>query len=118
MSWDIVLFITNQHITSIDQVDENQFIAIDFDEIISEHFGESFSGDGYSIDFYPDEEPAGTKMISLDGEKALFEIAVLAQKQQWQVFDTSLGVMLDLENPEKNGFTNFQKYLQKVLGKE
>ncbi len=32
-----------------------------------------------------------------------------------KLFDTGNGEMLDLENPEKNGYDNFQSYLQQVL---
>ncbi|MEO7977091.1 hypothetical protein [Flavobacterium sp.] len=117
MSWDIVLFNSVQKINVIDEVDEEKLIPIAFDKIISEHFGLEESGemkgDDFSIDFYKDDEPVSNKMISLYGEKALFEIARLAKIQNWQIFDTSLNKMIDLENLTENGFANFQSYLQK-----
>ncbi|WP_165830190.1 hypothetical protein [Flavobacterium hydrophilum] len=57
-------------------------------------------------------------MISLYGEQALFEIAKLAKIQNWQIYDTGLSKMLDLENLSENGFANFLIYLQKVLNRE
>lgn len=122
MSWDIVLFSSAQKISSIDEIDEKKFIPINFDKIISDHFdieqsGE-INGNGFSIDFYMDDELVSNKMISLYGEKALFEIAKLAKIQNWQIYDTSLNKMIDLENLSKNGFANFQGYLQKILNKE
>ena len=122
MSWDIVLFNSVQKINAINEVDEEKLIPIAFDKIISEYFGAKESseikGDGFSIDFYMDDEPVSNKMISLYGEKALFEIARLAKIQNWQIFDTSLNKMIDLENLTENGFANFQSYLEKVLNKE
>lgn len=119
MSWDIVLFNSVQKINAIDEVDEEKLIPVAFDKIISEYFGvkesSEIKGDGFSIDFYMDDEPVSNKMISLYGEKALFEIARLAKIQNWQIFDTSLNKMLDLENLSENGFADFQSYLQKVF---
>lgn len=122
MSWDIVLFNSKQKINTIDEVDEEQFIPVYFDKIISEHFNleesDSIKGDDFSIDFYMNDELVSNKMISLYGEKALFEIARLAKIQNWQIYDTSLNKMIDLENLHENGFSNFQSYLQKILHKK
>jgi hypothetical protein len=54
-------------------------------------------------------------MLSLYGEKGLFEIIALARKHKWQIFDTGNGQMLDLENPANNGYENFRSYLEHVL---
>lgn len=119
MSWDIILFNSSQKINSIEEIDEQAFIQTDFDSIISEYFGskegEKIKEIDSSIDFYTDDAPVSNKMISLYSEKALFEIAKLAKIQNWQIYDTSLSKMLDLENASQNGFANFQNYLQKVL---
>lgn len=121
MSWDIVIFSSAQKIDSIDEIDAAKFIPINFDKIISDHFSIEQSGEikgnGFSIDFYTDEGPVSNKMISLYGENALFEIAKLAKIQNWQIYDTSLNEMIDLENLSVNGFSNFQNYLQIVLNK-
>ena len=119
MSWDIILFNSSQKINSIEEIDEQALIQTDFDSIISEYFGskegEEIKEIDFSIDFYTDDAPVSNKMISLYSEKALFEIAKLAKIQNWQIYDTSLSKMLDLENASQNGFANFQNYLQKVL---
>jgi ABC-type Fe2+-enterobactin transport system substrate-binding protein len=54
-------------------------------------------------------------MLSLYGENGLYELVVLAKKHNWQIFDTGLGQMIDLENPSNNGFENFQDYLKQIL---
>ncbi|MDQ2862493.1 MAG: hypothetical protein M3R50_02375 [Bacteroidota bacterium] len=46
---------------------------------------------------------------------ALYALIEVAQKQKWQIFDTGLGEMIDLDNPSKNGYQNFQEYLSYVL---
>lgn len=40
-------------------------------------------------------------MISLYGESGLFELIELAKMYGWQIFETGLGEMIDLDNPEK-----------------
>lgn len=120
MSWDIVLFSSAQKIGSIEEVDESMFIETDFCEVLDAHFG-SVKEDAkenkdkdYSIDYYTDDEPVSNKMISLYGENALFELVIVAKKQGWQIFDTSLNEMIDMENPANNGYENFQLYLKKI----
>lgn len=123
MSWDIVLFSSTQKIESIDEVDESMFIETDFCEILDAHFGPAKEEDDsvavndkdYSIDYYTDDELVSNKMISLYGENALYEVVIVAKKQGWQIFDTSLNEMIDLENPANNGYGNFQLYLKKIL---
>jgi hypothetical protein len=55
-------------------------------------------------------------MVNLYGENAIYAIAHLARTIGWQVFDTGLGEMLDLDDLSKNGYDNFQNYLRHVLG--
>lgn len=120
MSWDVVLFSSSQKINSIEEVDESMFIETDFCEVLNTHFGQAkedsieSNGKDYSIDYYTDEEPVSNKMISLCGENALYELVIVAKKHGWQIFDTSLNAMIDMENPAKNGYENFQSYLNKI----
>ncbi|WP_163398817.1 hypothetical protein [Flavobacterium fluviatile] len=120
MSWDVVLFSSSQKINSIEEVDESMFIETDFCEVLNTHFGlakeDSIENNrkDYSIDYYTDEEPVSNKMISLYGENALYELVIVAKKHGWQIFDTSLNAMIDIENPAKNGYENFQSYLNKI----
>lgn len=59
--------------------------------------------------------PVSNKMLSLYGENGLYELVTLARKNNWQIFDTGDGQMIDLENPAINGYENFQSYLKHVL---
>lgn len=123
MSWDIILFSSKQKIDSIEDVDDSQFEPMDFCEILENSFSEilinenhrEIKGKDFSIDFFTDEEPVSNKMISLYGENGLFELIELSKKYGWQIFDTGLGKMIDLYNPEKNGYENHKKYVEQIL---
>ncbi|KAF2332904.1 hypothetical protein [Flavobacterium ginsenosidimutans] len=130
MSWDIVLFNSAEKIISIQDLDEEKLLPIDFDKILLENcstknaedqknknsskdfFSDSINDD---INFFFDDEPSSNKMISLYSEEALFKIIELAKLHNWQIFDTSLGEMLDLENPEKNGYSNHKNYVSQIM---
>jgi len=58
------------------------------------------------------------KILSLYGENGLYELVALAKEHNWQIFDTGLGQMINLEDPSKNGYENFQSYLRHVLKKQ
>lgn len=125
MSWDIVLFNSKQKIKAIEEIEENSLEPTDFTKILESAFSEivkrdnhrEIKGKDFAIDFFTDEEPVSNKMISLYGENALFELIELSKKRGWQIFDCGLGDMIDLENPEKNGFENHKKYVSHVIGK-
>ena len=44
-----------------------------------------------------------------------FELIELAKKYGWQIFDTGLGEMIDLDNPEKNGYENHREYVEQIM---
>ena len=123
MSWDIILFNTNQKIDSIEDVDESQFEPINFSHILESSFNEivkddnhrEIKGKDFSIDFFTDEELESNKMLSLYGENGLFELIELAKQYGWQIFDTGLGEMINLDNPEKNGYENHRKYVEQII---
>lgn len=123
MSWSIVLFNSNQQIPSDLDFDENILKPISFSDIIERSFPEikmqdnhrEIKGIDYSIDFFIDQEPTGTKMINLYGENGLFEMIELAKIHDWQIYDTSLNEFIDLENPETNGFENHKKYVEQII---
>ena len=50
-----------------------------------------------------------------NGEKGLFELVQLAKKQGWQIYDSGLSAMIDLNNPKKNGYENFKKYVNHIV---
>jgi len=57
------------------------------------------------------------KILSLYGENGLFELIEIAKRQGWQIFDTELGSMIDLDNPENNGYKNHRKYVEQIMKK-
>ncbi len=123
MSWDVFLFNTKQQVDSIEELDDALMEQTDFCAIFENHFPEivrnedhrSVQGKDFSIDYFTDDTPVTNKMLSLYGENALYELIFLAKKHQWQIFDTYLGGMVDLEKPEQNGYENFQQYLQQIM---
>ena len=124
MSWDIVLFNSKQKIESVEEVDESHLIDTDFDSAFQSHFenivvdesAKTIESPDFSIVYYSDE-PASNAIVNLYGENAFYELVILAKKHDWQLFDTSMGQMVDLENPTANGCENFQNYLKQVLSK-
>ena len=123
MSWDVVIFSSKQKINLIEEIDEEQFIPIDFNSVLEKHFDNilvdenhrEIKSDNYSINYFVDKEPTSNTLFNLYGEASLFELIKVAKINGWQIFDTGNGEMLDLEHPEKNGYENFQSYLQQVL---
>ncbi len=122
MSWDIVLFNSTQKISSVEDLDEKKLKPVNFDSSLLDHFTNAKIDDGYvviqsddhSIEFSLDDEYVSNKIIFLYGEKALFEMIILARKQNWQIYDPGLDAMLNLETPSVNGYNNFKAYLDLV----
>lgn len=118
-----MLFNSRQKIESPEDVDEMELEPTGFGEVLENHFTNierdddhrSIKGEDYTIDYFDDGEPSSNMMLSLYGENGLHELVALARIHGWQIFDTGLGQMIDLENPSANGYENFQKYLEHVL---
>jgi hypothetical protein len=125
MSWDIVLFSSGEKITSVEELDEQKLIPINFGVVLETHFKNikkndnhwDIQGDDFSIVYYHDTELVSNTLLNLYGEAALFRLINLSIENNWQIFDTSLGEMINLQNPEKNGFENFQSYLKQILNR-
>lgn len=123
MSWDIVLFNSKEKIGKLEELDESKLVPCDFNAILEASFNKvikdgrhrAIEGEGYYIDYFADDEAVSNTMLSLYGEKGLFELIKLARKHKWQIFDTSLGAMIDLEKPENNGNKRYRKYLWQIL---
>lgn len=123
MSWDIVLFSYKEPITSIPDIDEDKLVPVNFDEALLGNFPSaktykghvSIEGDGFSIEFFLDGVLASNKMISLYGEKALYELIPLAVENNWQIYDGGIDAMIDLGNPAANGYSNFRDYVRQVI---
>lgn len=123
MSWDVVLFNTSDKIEDFEKFDSDKITPIDFNAVFEKHFStikrdgnhREIVGKDFSIDYFIDEEPVTNKILSLYGENGLYELVYLAKKFGWQIFDTGNEQMLDLDDPSKNGYADFQSYLKHVL---
>jgi hypothetical protein len=123
MSWDVVLFSYREKIASLEDIDQHKLLPTYFCGAFASHFKNIIENDNhreikednYSIDYFLDDEPVSNKMLSLYGEAALYALIDLSIKNNWQIFDTGMGEMIDLENPAKNGYKDFQSYLAHVL---
>ncbi len=126
MSWDIVLFNSKQKINSVAELDENQLEPTDFSGLLENSFDRikkdenhrEIVGADFTIDFFANDEHSGNFMLSLDGENGLYELIELAKKHNWQIYDSGIDGMIDLKNPEKNGFGNHRKYVEQILNHE
>ena len=123
MSWAIVIFSSKQNIASLEEIEEDLFVPIDFNAILEKYFDNiiiegnhrEIKGDNYSINYFVSDEPTSNMLFNLYGEKSLFELIRVSNENDWQIFDTGNGEMLDLDHPGKNGYQDFQNYLQHVL---
>ncbi|KAA5822463.1 hypothetical protein FPF71_15070 [Algibacter amylolyticus] len=122
MSWDIVLFNSKQKIALVAELDENQLEPTDFSGILESSFDQikkddnhrEIIGTNFTIEFYRDKEHSSNFMLQLYGENGLYELIELAKKHNWQIYDSGIDGMIDLENPEKNGFENHRKYVEQI----
>ncbi|GFZ87533.1 hypothetical protein GCM10011531_18750 [Aquaticitalea lipolytica] len=123
MSWDIILFNSRQKIESIAELDENQLEPTDFSGILESSFDRikkddnhrEIIGTDFTIDFFIDNKHSSNFMLSLYGENAIYALIELSKKYNWQIYDSGINVMVDLENPENNGFDNHRKYVERIL---
>jgi len=123
MSWDIVLFNSKQKIESVAELDESQLEPTDFSGILESSFDRinengshrEIVGTDFTIDFFADNEHSSNFMLSLYGENGIYALIELAKKHNWQIYDSGIDGMVDLENPEKNGFDNHSKYVEQIL---
>jgi hypothetical protein len=128
MAWEIVIFNLNKKVNKVEDIDDNVLLEFkDWDEltlIFSNFFSDiiwkestgKIEREDFSISFFtgdPEERPRNIFM-ELYGEYAIYEIVQLCKLNGWQIFDMSLGEMLDIDYPEKNGYTNFRNYLAQI----
>lgn len=124
MSWDIVLFKSRQDIRDLSILDDNKLEVTDFNQILDNSFREikvdgdhrQISGDDFSIDYFA-SGPSSNFMLSLYGEKAMYIMIELAKEHKWQIYDSSLDAMIDLDSPANNGYENHQNYVEYILNK-
>ncbi|MFA7446309.1 MAG: hypothetical protein WCY89_10210 [Flavobacteriaceae bacterium] len=123
MSWDLVLFNSTEKINLIEDIDESSLIEIDFDTLLSDFFPNKkedsnhikILGNDFSLEYFKRAELVSNKMITIYGKNGIYELAKFAKKHNFQIYDTGIEKMIDLENPENNGYKNFQKYRNQVL---
>lgn len=123
MSWDIVLFNSKQKIESVAELDDNQLEPTDYSRILESSFDHvkkddnhrEIIGKDFTIDFFVDNEQSSNFMVSVYGEKGIYALIELAKKNNWQLYDTGIDGMIDLENPGNNGFENHRKYVEQIL---
>ena len=123
MSWDIVLFSSKQKINSVAELNETQLKPVDFSGILESSFDQIIKNDNhrkivgtdFTIDFFADNEYSSNFMLSLHGENGIYALIELAKEHNWQIYDSGIDGMVDLENPEKNGFKNHRKYVEQIM---
>ncbi len=109
MSWDIVLFNSKQKIESVAELNENQLEPTDFTGILENSFDRikkddkhrEIIGTDFTLDFSADNEHSSNFMLSLYGENGIYALIKLAKKHNWQIYDSGIDGMVDLENPQK-----------------
>ncbi|MEN5055643.1 hypothetical protein [Sphingobacterium kitahiroshimense] len=125
MSWDIVLFNSKQKITDLEEIQEDLLIDTDFFTPIQSYFKRievkdncsTIIGDGFEIDYFVDDKLSSNELLHLYGENAIYEMIQLAKLQGWQIYDSGLDGMIDLNNPSHNGYNRFNEYVDEVLKK-
>ena len=126
MSWDIMLFKTNKQVNVVENINDDYLELTDFGSALENHFENIYQdknyreikGKDFTIEFFIDDTPKNNFLLQLKGEKGLFEIIQLAKLKGWQIFDTMLGEMIDIENPVNNGFSNYKKYVKQITKNE
>lgn len=116
MSWDIVLFNSKQKIESVAELDENQLEPTDFSGILESSFDRikkdynhrEIVGTDFTIDFFADNEHSRNFILQLYGKNGLYELIELAKNHNWQIYDSGIDGIIDLQNPERNGFKNYK----------
>lgn len=123
MSWDIVLFNSNEEINSVTELDEDKLEPTDFSGILETSFDRvnknekhrEIVGTDFTIDFFAGSEHSSNFMISLYGENAIYALIELSKKHNWQIYDSGIDGMIDLEKPEENGYKNHREYVNQIV---
>ena len=129
MSWDVMIFNLKRKVDSVDEIDESVLVNIgtkaDFKKIMTDNYRDitwdkdwgKIERKEFSIEFSlgDSDEPFSNTIFHLYGENAIYEIVELCKKNNWQLFDTGLGQMVDLDNPANNGYKNHQAYVRQIL---
>lgn len=117
-----MIFNSTEKIESLEEVNEDTLKEFDFCSVFKNYFKDvkeennliEIKGKDFSISCFTDEKPVDHKLISIIGERGLFEVVELCKKYSWQIFDTELGEMIDLNNPQRNGYRNFKDFVEQI----
>jgi len=130
MSWDIVIFNLKKKVSTVEEINEDILIPIatnkEFRQLLTENFPDIKWDDNCGIiereNIYietylgdDDEHFSNTMFFLRRSETSLFPLIDLCKKYGWQLFDTGLGQMIDLDNPGNNGYDNYKKYLDQIM---
>ena len=134
MSWDVVIFNLKKKVSSIEEINEDILIPIatnkEFRSLLTENFPDIkwndrcgvVEGNDIYIELYlgeNDEETFSNTIFFLrDSETSIFPVIDLCKKYGWQLFDTSLEQMIDLDSPEKNGYSKYRSYVDLIMKKK
>ena len=124
MSWDVIAFNFNRSLKDVSEIDETTVEDIGTWDFVLDLIKEQFEDlvisdfwccirrkDIFDIEFSIGELTEITNCITfhLYGETALYPIAYLCKKNGWQLLDTTLGELLDFEDPKKIGHEKFMQ---------
>ncbi len=129
MSWDVMIFNLKRKVDSVDEIDVSVLVNIgtktDFKKIMTDNYPDitwdkdwgKIERKDFSIKFSlgDSDEPFSNTVFNLYGENAIYEIIELCKKNNWQLFDTGLDQMVDLDNPKTNGYKNHQAYVRQIF---
>jgi len=124
-----MIFNLKRKVDSVNEIDESVLVDIgtktDFKKIMTDNYRDiiwdkdwgKIERKDFSIEFSlgDSDEPFSNTVFHLYGENAIYEIVELCKKNNWQLFDTGLEQMVDLDNPENNGYKNHQAYVRQIL---
>ncbi len=126
MSWDVVLFSSSEKIKTIETLNPKALKPADFCKKLKAYFPGMEEEDEFrlisigesTIEYTYSPNPVNNMVLNLYGEPALIALTAFAKKNGYQLFDTALNKMLDLNKPEVNGYKNYLADLKKDLLKK
>jgi len=116
----IILFNCKEDVKTIEDIEEKNLQAINFIEIIENHFKKIFHRNGNHINIKASDyhiylhsmaknELTTGKQIDIYGENGLYEFITLAKENGWKIFDTGLNDFMDLDFPKKYSYLEYKE---------
>lgn len=129
MSWDVVIFNLKCKVDKVEEINDSILVDIgtkaNFKKIMTDNFQNitwkngwgKVEGKDFSIEFSlgDAEGPFSNTVFNLYGENAIYAVIELCKKMNWQLYDTGLEQMIDLDKPDRNGYKNHQAYIRHTL---